>query len=330
LGTGVVTVSSGGLSNSTLASGSVLYGSSTSAITGNSTLLSFNASQGLTCVPQSTVTNAITTVLYTGYNNVSGTAAAGMGAGLKFILKSTTTTSQDATQIAGIWSDATHASRTAYLSFQTVYNATALAEAARLAINSIGSLLTVGVAGTSTGQIVVSGSTSGATGFKAPATAGSVIYTLPGTDGNTDEFLQTNAAGTLQWAPAKTAPVGGATDISAITAAGGTRFANPFGTTVTPVAAYSKLYTYTHCRATTIKNLYVKLDAAPGTGNTVVVTIYKNNTTTGITVTISNAATTGSDTTNTVNTAAGDDITMKIDATGTSVGTTLVSYGFQN
>lgn len=40
------------------------------------------------------------------------------------------------------------------------------------------------------------------TGFKAPALAGNVIYTLPTADGSSGQVLSTNASGTLSWTSA--------------------------------------------------------------------------------------------------------------------------------
>lgn len=62
----------------------------------------------------------------------SGTPAAGYGAGLVFTLKSSTTSKQNAATIAAVWTTATHASRTADIVFQNVYNAGSLAETARV------------------------------------------------------------------------------------------------------------------------------------------------------------------------------------------------------
>lgn len=49
-----------------------------------------------------------------------------------------------------------------------------------------------------------SGSGSSYTGFKAPALAGNVIYTLPTADGSSGQVLSTNASGTLSWSSAST------------------------------------------------------------------------------------------------------------------------------
>ena len=70
-----------------------------------------------------------------------------------------------------------------------------------------GTLVVVGGAGFS-GNITVgqqmrlSGSTSGTTGFQAPASAGSTIYVLPGADGASGTSLVTNGSGVLSWGQA--------------------------------------------------------------------------------------------------------------------------------
>lgn len=63
----------------------------------------------------------------------SGTPAASLGIGLLFNLPSSTTTGQNAGQIVTLWRDATHATRSANLSFRLVDNAAALAEAVQFA-----------------------------------------------------------------------------------------------------------------------------------------------------------------------------------------------------
>jgi hypothetical protein len=52
------------------------------------------------------------------------------------------------------------------------------------------------------GSLLLSGSSSGAVGLQAPATAGSTTYTLPSSDGASGQVLSTNGSGTLSWATA--------------------------------------------------------------------------------------------------------------------------------
>ena len=62
------------------------------------------------------------------------------------------------------------------------------------------STLNIGVAGASTGILTVSGVTSGTITIQPASVAGTYTLTLPTTDGNASEFLQTNGAGVLTWA----------------------------------------------------------------------------------------------------------------------------------
>jgi hypothetical protein len=49
------------------------------------------------------------------------------------------------------------------------------------------------------GAIVMSGATSGYTGFQPPTAAGSTIWTLPSSDGASGQVMKTDGAGTLSW-----------------------------------------------------------------------------------------------------------------------------------
>lgn len=72
----------------------------------------------------------------------------------------------------------------------------------------------------------------------------------------------------------------------------------------------------------TVKNFRVKLQTAPGAGKSRSFTIVKNGTDTACTFTISDAATTGADTTNTVSFSAGDEISVKTVPSGTPAAST--------
>lgn len=65
------------------------------------------------------------------------------------------------------------------------------------------------------------------------------------------------------------------------------------------------------------KNLKVVLPTAPGSGKSVVFTLRKNGSNTGLTVTISNLATTATDSTNTVSVAPGDMLSLSMVGSGT-------------
>jgi hypothetical protein len=84
---------------------------------------------------QSVRAGAVTNTVVTGGNMAhrsTGAIAAGFGLALRFQLQSSTTSDQDAARIAALWSDATHATRTAALTFWTVNSAAALAEKMRI------------------------------------------------------------------------------------------------------------------------------------------------------------------------------------------------------
>jgi hypothetical protein len=95
----------------------------------------------------------------------SGVPAAGFGAQFLWQLKSSTTIDQDAAQIAALWTDPTHATRTAALTFSTVANAAALAEIGRFA---------------STGLVMAAGYSARATYFGDQADT--VAYVQTATD----------------------------------------------------------------------------------------------------------------------------------------------------
>jgi hypothetical protein len=75
--------------------------------------------------------------------------------------------------------------------------------------------------------------------------------------------------------------------------------------------------------AGTVSNLYIQLEKAPGTSKSYTFTMRKNGASTGVTCTISGAALTGSDLTNSVSYAAGDTIDIMIVPTGTPADTDL-------
>jgi hypothetical protein len=84
---------------------------------------------GSTRVEKATaLTNTVQEVLQINHTS-SGTPAAGFGSRLLYRLESSTTTDQDAVALEAIWGNATHASRSAYLSIKVA--STALAEVAR-------------------------------------------------------------------------------------------------------------------------------------------------------------------------------------------------------
>lgn len=75
--------------------------------------------------------------------------------------------------------------------------------------------------------------------------------------------------------------------------------------------------------AGTLQNLRVLLTVAPGSGKSYTVTLYKNGSSTALTVTVSDLATTGSDTTHTVSVAAGDKLRIEYTTSGTPTSTQM-------
>lgn len=79
----------------------------------------------------------------------------------------------------------------------------------------------------------------------------------------------------------------------------------------------------------TLKNLRVLLSAAPGVGKSITITVRKNQASTGVSVTISDANTTGVDTVNTVSVAPGDQLAFLASRNGTTPAATLIQCGIE-
>lgn len=118
------------------------------------------------------VTAATTTMLTIGHNS-SGTPAANFGSRILLQLKSSTTVDRDAAAIDVAWSDATDASRTSYIKFNTVNSAASLAETMRIAPAGITSALTTTYVNGSYEGVAFNSFTLTA----SPATASAVSYT---------------------------------------------------------------------------------------------------------------------------------------------------------
>jgi hypothetical protein len=80
------------------------------------------------------VTTTVTNGLTIGHQS-TGTPAAGLGSGILFNIDSSTTADQNAARIAALWTDATHATRTADMVGYTVNSAAALTETWRSKAN---------------------------------------------------------------------------------------------------------------------------------------------------------------------------------------------------
>ena len=103
------------------------------------------------------------------YTRSSGTAATGLGGRLLFGLESSTTNDQDAGAIDWIWTDATHASRTAKFTFSLVGAAAALAAVAEFDMNTTAGNTRFLIYDVDNGQlerVSVGAADSGGAGFK--------------------------------------------------------------------------------------------------------------------------------------------------------------------
>src|SRR5689334_12075093 len=80
--------------------------------------------------------------------------------------------------------------------------------------------------------------------------------------------------------------------------------------------------------ALTLSNFYMLLDVAPGAGTSYTFTVMKNGSATALTVTISDAATTATDSTHSVSFAAGDTVSIQSQPTGAVATTNLQSWNF--
>lgn len=196
---GVLTIQSGGtLTSNTLAGASVIYASGTGSITGNATTFTYGTSAGLLASASNIgailrVTPATNNALTDGaaVDNINtGSSANGLGTGLIFRGKTSTTSSVDLVRVGMVQTDVTHATRTAALVFSGVNNAAAIAEWARLK----NGVLTVGVAGTLIGQLQLTGNTSGTITITPAAAAGTQTYTIRD-QGAAANFVLSNVTG---------------------------------------------------------------------------------------------------------------------------------------
>jgi len=176
--------------------------------------------------------------------------------------------------------------------------------------------------GTWTGSIIGTG--YGGTGLSGYikgdiiySSATNTLFRLPGNTVAEQQFLGQTGTGSVSDAPAWDYPpvqIGGGVDISLISG-GGTMYAAPFGGQ--PLAALKNEQQFIAGKTLRLRNLYVKLDAVPGLGNTVVFTVMVNGVASALTCTVGAAATTSNDLTHDADIVAGDLIGLKIVGTGT-------------
>lgn len=192
------------LTNKTLTSPTVtsLTGTGTTTITGTTNInptgvsaLTIGNSAGSTAIdfisrqsPTSTVYTTSTTAsienfaLYT--KSSSGTPATGYGGKLNFYADTNGNTNRNSGYLGISWSTATDASRTAYAEFRLVNNASLIQ--------------TVDIV---PGGLNIYGTTNGVVSVRTAAAAGTWTLTLPTTNGNANEYWQTDGNGVSAWAP---------------------------------------------------------------------------------------------------------------------------------
>ena len=139
-----------------------------------SSSFSLGSTGGTTLTASVANTNTVNT-RETVITNSSGTAATGLGTGKLWQLESSTTNSQDAAEIDVVWSDATHASRTADFVFKTVASANSLAEAFRIGGTNYQLTATASVSNTNTAadRLVIK---TNSTGTVAASFGGSILF----------------------------------------------------------------------------------------------------------------------------------------------------------
>lgn len=110
---------------------------------------------------------------------------------------------------------------------------------------------------------------------------------------------------------------------TANTVAGATRYVSCTAGTLNTTERYDNRLSAP--RPAILTGLQVVCNGAPGAGESFVITVRKNGATTGITCTIVDTDTYGSDTVNEAGVAVGDDITLQIVASGGAAATMVES-----
>lgn len=139
-----------------------------------------------------TVSNTLT---FTGTD--SSTVACGAGGTVAYVAnKLSVFAATSSSELAGVISDETG---TGLLVFGTA--------------PVFASTITIGTAAGTTGAALLRGTTSGTVTLTVAAAAGTWTMTLPTTDGDSGQFLQTNGSGVCTWAAATAAPGGSTTQL---------------------------------------------------------------------------------------------------------------------
>lgn len=172
--------------------------------------------------------------------------------------------------------------------------------------------VSIGTAGSVLGLLKLNGNTSGTVTINTAAAAGTWTLTLPTTDGNAGEYLQTDGAGVTTWVVPSGYDLTSQTANGVTVALSSTVYAAPFfGGSFNATEGNRQL---TIKVAGTVGNLYVRTNSAQSGLGSLVITVRKNGADTAVTLTIAAgaAAATFSDVANTVSFAAGDLIGFKV------------------
>lgn len=188
---------------------------------------------------------------------------------------------------------------------------------------------TIGVAGTTRGQLVLGGNTTGVVTIQPATSAGNWTLTLPSTTGSASQFLQTDGTGTATWASARMLMFG---------SSGGSNIGNG-GSIASPMyvggytgAAVEYNVAWTVPFDCTFKNLWVNTTNNAGVGNTFTCTIRAGAfngvmSDTSLQCVISGGSSKqGSDTTHTASLTAGQVVVLKVEA-NSSANVAYVSWG---
>ena len=205
--------------NSSTQLGQFAYGTGVFTALGNAT----NASSGLITYSGSfgtptslTLTNATGLPLTTGVTGILPVANGGTGTATPSLVAGANIA------ITGSWPNqtiyATGAANSGTAGQLTYYASTGTTVSGNANATISGGALTLGVAGTTAGSTIFSGSTSGAVTVKSAAAAGTWTMTLPTTAGTNGYVLSTDGSGVTSWV----ATTGGGGTVTSVNVSGGT------------------------------------------------------------------------------------------------------------
>lgn len=177
------------------------------------------------------------------------------------------------------------------------------------------------------GQLQLQGTSSGVTTFAAGAQGSTTInYTLPTSAPTVNgHVLSSTTGGVMSWIYIPSTVFSGVTGV--VTTNDGD-FYVPSGTSSVTSEGLAQVIIP---RSGTLKNLYVKLSAAPGAGSPTkskTVTVRINGVNTSLAVSVSGTSTTNSNTANTVSVSPGDALSLIVNHANTPAGS-YISWGFE-